>query len=155
MEAISNQSGTYLLVLKAEETVSVAIGKKQTLFHCIPGYYYYVGSAFGPGGIAKRIQHHLQVSERPHWHIDYLRRYLPVKEIWYSADPVHREHQWAQLFSKMYAISVPLHGFGSSDCDCVSHLFYSKHKRSISSFRKLVRKQVSNHQPFKLYLAGD
>jgi Uri superfamily endonuclease len=155
MDTISDQPGTYLLVLRAANNVSITIGKKQTTFHCIPGYYYYIGSAFGPGGIAKRVKHHMKVSEHPHWHIDYIRHHIPIVEIWYSTDPKHREHQWAEIFGSMYGISIPLNGFGASDCDCLTHLFYSRQKRSISKFRQTVRKFIQNHQAFKLFIAGD
>jgi Uri superfamily endonuclease len=48
-----------------------------------PGYYVYVGSAFGPGGLRARIEHHARPAVRPHWHIDYLRRYTRLEAVWY------------------------------------------------------------------------
>jgi len=36
------------------------------------GWYAYVGSAYGPGGLAARISRHLRPSKPSHWHLDYL-----------------------------------------------------------------------------------
>ena len=41
-------------------------------FDILPGFYAYVGSAFGAGGLRARIGHHLESTAWPHWHIDYL-----------------------------------------------------------------------------------
>ena|ERR1017187_5348707 len=62
--------------------------------------------------------------ERPHWHIDYLRPHTTLDEVWFCHDRKSREHEWASCFAGMMGASVPLAGFGSSDCDCESHLFF-------------------------------
>ncbi|MEW8259618.1 MAG: DUF123 domain-containing protein, partial [Candidatus Thiodiazotropha taylori] len=54
------------------------------------GWYLYVGSAFGPGGVAARCAHHRRISPRPRWHIDYLRAVTNLRQIWYSNDPLRR-----------------------------------------------------------------
>jgi Uri superfamily endonuclease len=41
-------------------------------FDLVPGFYAYVGSAFGLGGLRARIGHHPESTAEPHWHIDYL-----------------------------------------------------------------------------------
>ncbi len=50
-------------------------------FNIIPGFYAYVGSAFGPGGLRARIRHHLESVAQPHWHIDYLLGYAEPVEV--------------------------------------------------------------------------
>ncbi len=48
------------------------------------GDYMYLGSAMGPGGLFARLSHHLRVASKPHWHIDWLRQYAALPEIWYT-----------------------------------------------------------------------
>jgi Uri superfamily endonuclease len=110
-----------------------------------PGCYVYVGSAFGPGGLAARIKHHVNRSSRPHWHIDYVCPLLKVVEIWYTTDRIRREHQWAELHAHSRIAHTPLPGFGSSDCRCPSHLFFYKSKPSGNYFRRKIRAKFHNH----------
>jgi len=71
---LSDEPGTYILILKSAVTRRVRVGRLGNLQLC-PGYYVYIGSAFGPGGLRARIDHHQRLAKRPHWHIDYLRRH--------------------------------------------------------------------------------
>ena len=66
-----NLPGTYALILVSSSDRWIEIGKLGK-FLIQPGYYVYAGSAFGPGGLKARIAHHMRISQRPHWHIDYL-----------------------------------------------------------------------------------
>ena len=118
--------GTYLLLLECEQTIELPVGRLGQL-KTEPGYYLYVGSAFGPGGIQARLKHHMQVATRPHWHIDYLRTVAKLIDAWCAYD-VRLEHDWAQALLQSGAALVPLKGFGSSDCGCITHLFYFKHR---------------------------
>lgn len=89
------------------------------------GYYLYVGSAFGPGGLNARIKHHLQQQKpRLHWHIDYLRAYADVLEVWRVASDVRLETAWSKTLAQNF--SIPVAGFGASDTNSPSHLFYSQ-----------------------------
>ena len=72
--------GTYALILRLDKGQKLRVGALGTVV-VEPGYFAYVGSAFGPGGIAARCAHHLRTSSRPHWHIDYLRRVAVIQEI--------------------------------------------------------------------------
>jgi len=94
------------------------------MFHFAKGYYVYVGSAFGPGGIRARLGRHLSDNKTQRWHIDFLRAHTePVK---YVIAPEKRlEHVWANELAQRNAASMPVTGFGSSDCRCTSHLFFS------------------------------
>jgi Uri superfamily endonuclease len=89
-----------------------------------PGYYLYVGSAFGPGGLQGRLAHHHKVPASPHWHIDYLRQAAEVVEVWAVEGPEKREHAWAQALCSCPDCSIPLNRFGASDCRCPAHLVY-------------------------------
>lgn len=121
--ALPAQPGSYALLLRAESGCFVTAGRLGMLV-VRPGCYVYVGSALGPGGLAGRMQHHLRPAARPHWHIDYLRQAAQISEIWYMLGTACREHSWARLLHGAPGSSVPLAGFGASDCSCPSHLFH-------------------------------
>jgi Uri superfamily endonuclease len=89
--------GTYILVLRCTSTVR--IGQLGTS-GLRPGYYLYVGSAYGLGGLRARIGHHRHRAQRPHWHVDYLRRCTRLESVWYACG-AHREHQWAAKVAAM------------------------------------------------------
>ena len=139
-----SQPGTYALIFSACQKGQIDIGRLGTL-KLKPGFYIYVGSAFGPGGLKARIGHHRKTAGRPHWHIDYLGPFLELIEIWYTCDPVHREHQWAKIISNTRGTSVPLAGFGSSDCRCKSHLFFRNARPAITAFRRKIYAGMENH----------
>jgi len=136
--------GTYALVFTAKRKKRLVIGKLGA-FNLQPGCYVYVGSAFGPGGLKARIGHHRKSSSRRHWHIDYLTSALDLKEIWYTCDPIHREHQWATIIANTRGGSAPLAGFGSSDCRCNTHLFFFKSKPGSKNFRRKALAQIDGH----------
>jgi Uri superfamily endonuclease len=78
------------------------------------GWHIYVGSALGSGGLV-RLERHIALSRNrdrcPKWHVDYL-----------SLSP------FFSLRSAVFALTdmenIP--GFGASDCNCRSHLFYRR-----------------------------
>jgi Uri superfamily endonuclease len=88
------------------------------------GYYAYVGSALGAGGLAARIGHHLVRKGRPHWHIDALCAHASPVAAWYAIGPERRECAWAKALSALDGASLPAQGFGSSDCRCPTHLIH-------------------------------
>jgi Uri superfamily endonuclease len=60
-----------------------------------------------------------------HWHIDrLLRRGEVVSTMAIPCDEKERECGVADAVSRADGASVPVEGFGSSDCSCPSHLFY-------------------------------
>ena len=127
--------GTYALILRATDGRRLQVGCLGVL-HVHPGYYVYVGSAFGPGGVRARIAHHQRVASRPHWHIDYLRPCTHLEYVWYTYDRQRREHQWAQGFAGLPGAAVPLVGFGASDCACVTHLFCFTERPIFQAFQQ-------------------
>ena len=119
-------AGTYVLLLQCEQATELAVGRLGFLDTAV-GYYLYVGSAYGPGGIRARVKHHRKIAPRPHWHIDYLRTGARLVDAW-CAVGVRQEHDWALALMQCEDTRIPLPGFGSSDCDCSTHLFYMKHR---------------------------
>ncbi len=126
-----NRPGTYCLLFSCSKSSQVTIGKLGT-YQTQPGYYCYIGSAFGRGGLKSRIRRHLQIDKRKHWHLDYLRPSLTPSSIYYSTDTIKRECIWAKLLLKDEQSSIPIKKFGSSDCHCPAHLFYYEVKPELN-----------------------
>lgn len=142
--ALSRLPGTYALILRAPAPQSVRAGRLG-LLPVRPGTYVYVGSAFGPGGLRGRIGHHAGPCGSPHWHIDYLRPAVRIEQVWYSHDPTPREHDWAAILGATRGASIPLNGFGASDCACASHLLAFESEPSVRTFRALVQARLPDH----------
>ena len=119
--------GSYGLVLYLSRKTQVTIGKLGN-FVFNKGYYLYLGSAFGPGGLRARLGHHLAISKRLHWHIDYLRAAVGIKAIWMVDYQDNLEHIWAHQLLAANNEAVPVKKFGCSDCHCISHLFYFRNR---------------------------
>ncbi len=131
--------GTYVLCLELHSYQRIVVGKLGP-FHLAAGCYAYVGRAFGPGGLAARLAHHLGRPAAPHWHIDYLRARAGVREIWHARTRPADEHQWAQALAAIRGAEMPIHGFGSSDCGCPSHLVRLKRLPCKATFRRHLRR---------------
>jgi Uri superfamily endonuclease len=132
---MSNTPGTYILVLHCDRCEPIEVGRLGQL-EVQPGYYLYIGSAFGPGGVAARIKHHRKPANRPHWHIDYLRRVCELVDVRCVYNE-KCEHDWARRLANTKAVTSPFAVFGSSDCDCYSHLFFSNGKPDVKLWRAL------------------
>jgi Uri superfamily endonuclease len=134
--------GTYLLLLECNNEAELSIGKLGRM-NTEPGCYLYVGSAFGPGGIRARIKHHMQIAVRPHWHIDYLRSVAGLVNAW-CVHGARYEHEWAHCLMQNQAATKPLKGFGSSDCDCETHLFYFRRKPVKAELEKMLNMKLAS-----------
>ncbi len=141
MDTFPTQSGTYILWLHLDAPTPLTIGKLGT-GDFRAGWFAYVGSAFGPGGLGGRLKHHLGPVRRPHWHIDYLRQAAAVVEVWYAADPTRFEHAWASVLGEMAGANIPMARFGASDCDCPAHLFHFEVTPEVTDFRARVEADV-------------
>lgn len=150
LSEIPKFSGTYALILHLRRFTKIRIGKLG-IRAFDAGYYVYVGSAFGPGGLRGRLSHHLQPinSLKTHWHIDFLRAQpngTTLIEIWWTADCQQREHQWADILTSDRRFSIPVEKFGSTDCRCASHLlFQSEELPNFRSFIQRVHRIALNH----------
>jgi len=108
--------------------------------HFQPGWYSYVGSALGSGGL-KRLKRHITLArdhdKRPKWHVDYLLT-SPCFSLVYAVYAVTADRLECGLAHELGGGGIP--GFGSSDCDCASHLFYRRHnpeEEILAAFRHL------------------
>lgn len=118
------EGGIYVLILELARPVSLSIGRLGN-FEFPAGWYAYVGSAHGPGGLKARIAYHLRPPLRRHWHLDYLRAEACPREVWYRPGG-HRTEECAlaKAIMELPKASVPVPGFGASDCRCRAHLFH-------------------------------
>lgn len=133
IEEVDKEAGSYVLILYNEVEEEIKIGKLDSI-DLKEGYYIYVGSALGPGGVQARVKRHNQEHKKSHWHIDYLRAKTDLAAVWYLYSTERFEHQLAQLFAERS--TVPLAGFGSSDCNCQAHLFYSGEEPKFSYYEE-------------------
>jgi Uri superfamily endonuclease len=132
------------LVLELRKGARIQIGRLRRV-RFPPGFYFYVGSALGPGGIRARVARHLSLSKKPHWHIDFLRPHATIVEVWFSPGRRRREHDWARRLAHMKGSSIRVARFGASDCDCPSHLIRFDRRLSYRRFERLVRELDSTH----------
>jgi Uri superfamily endonuclease len=144
------EPGTYALLLKLDKQERITIGKLGT-FDFPAGYYLYVGSALGPGGLRARLAHHRRSSENSsganrgqtgqklHWHIDYLLQRGQLVEVWSVASAERLECKWGQIARRLSGAQVPVQGFGSSDCRCPAHLIYFRARPSRERFERTLQ----------------
>ena len=123
-ESLSSEPGAYLLAIDLTRKLTLdiaALSQASCPLTLVPGRYVYCGSAYGPGGPRARISRHLKRHKAMRWHVDRLT----------AAGRVVRTAALSggsecALFAGLIALpgtSVPLPGFGSSDCRaCAAHL---------------------------------
>ncbi|MDI6889174.1 MAG: GIY-YIG nuclease family protein [Methanocellales archaeon] len=114
--------GTYVLLIELPKSTKVQVGKLGYIDFQV-GFYAYVGSALN--GLEARIARHLREEKKLYWHIDYLLAHARIKEILYAEGSEKGECDIARNLAARFS---SIKGFGSSDCDCKSHLFYSADK---------------------------
>ncbi|HHD16579.1 MAG: hypothetical protein DRN37_10570 [Thermoplasmata archaeon] len=108
----------YLLVLEFDRPHDVSVGSLGTI-HIGEGRYVYVGSA--KRGLWGRVRRHLGEPERKRWHIDHISHLADRRTVfWKEYDP-GLECGSARSLGEIHE---GVKGFGSSDCGCVSHLFF-------------------------------
>ena len=123
---MNTSPGTYAILLKNVSHRNIRVfGVKTLCFN--KGYYLYIGSAFGPGGLRARIGRHCRRQKVKRWHIDYLREAADISRIWLEASEAGREHDWAKALYGAEGFE-PITGFGCSDCRCRAHLFFSSRR---------------------------
>lgn len=113
--------GTYALILRCDRPLVLVAGRlaPATL---PPGLFVYVGSARGPGGLRGRVSRHLRANKRMHWHIDALTALAPIVRVWHVESAERRECRWVGALRALPGVTVPIAGFGASDCACDAHL---------------------------------
>lgn len=115
--------GVYVLRIRIDGPREIEIGS--LIREKFDGDYLYVGSALGSGGL-KRVSRHLKVAkgtqEGGHWHVDHLTEAGKVAESWLIPSVKDLECELAGELAEEF--EQPVKGFGASDCNCYSHLFF-------------------------------
>ncbi len=121
--------GSYVLLVELKEPTSIQVGK---LGHIdFPAsWYVYVGSALN--GIEHRINRHFSQRKKLHWHIDYFLYHSHLYQAYCKENPKREECNIAHLFASRFKL-IP--SFGSSDCNCIGHLFYGNKQDLIKTIR--------------------
>ena len=119
--------GSYVLLIELPKEQTMAIGSQKAV-HFSHGHYAYVGSAMS--GFQSRLSHHLQPNKRPHWHIDYLLAKTAISSIVLCPSSHRTECAIAQALR--YQLDY-IPGFGASDCQCPSHLFFATNGAKLKS----------------------
>jgi Uri superfamily endonuclease len=130
--------GVYCLIFENNEC-TVRIGALGDLTFRA-GWYIYVGSALGSGGL-KRLARHISLARlrdrQPKWHVDYLLN-NPGFSLRYAIFAVTQERCECQLARELNKGAMPK--FGCSDCSCASHLLYRQgdpKQEIFAAFREL------------------
>ncbi|MDD1639252.1 MAG: DUF123 domain-containing protein [Methanomicrobiales archaeon] len=132
------EPGIYCLLLE-NGPADVAVGSLGSL-RFRRGWHLYVGSALGPGGLARVERHHRLYRDRdrlPRWHIDHLllSSEFRLRAVVSAETGEDLECRLAETVGPPF---VP--GFGCSDCTCPSHLFYRQARPEsevVRAFRSL------------------
>jgi len=114
--------GAYCLVIEVPEEREIVVGSLGP-HRYQRGVYAYVGSALA--GVEQRVGRHKSQKKRLRWHIDYLLANADILAT--VAIPGERrevECGMAQALQQCDGASIPVLGFGASDCRCDSHLLY-------------------------------
>jgi sugar fermentation stimulation protein A len=119
IEQEARDAGSYFMLLHLPREVTTTVGSLGTRTFAA-GHYLYVGTA--GRGLGRRMERHQRKRTAVHWHIDSLKGHadrctaIPIR----SSSPL--EHELAAAVGKIADGCVA--SFGSSDCECTSHLFY-------------------------------
>ena len=116
--------GTYCLIINLNNTSKIKIGKKLGKIDFDKGYYVYVGSAMN--SLESRINRHLSDEKKMHWHIDYFLKESEIEEVIFNESTKKIECKLSHYISKKATCTQ---GFGCSDCECESHLYYFKNRK--------------------------
>jgi len=132
--------GSYLLIIHLTKIINQRIGAKGIIEFPL-GYYIYVGSAMGKKGsstILNRVKRHLRSikDKKEHWHIDYFlkSKFTQIIQIILCPSKIRLECNLSQSIEE--EADDLIIGFGCSDCNCNSHLFYFKEKPFKNLFKE-------------------
>jgi len=129
--------GVYVLLIELKTDKQIQIGKLGNIFFK-KGFYAYVGSALN--NLEKRIQRHLSLEKKMHWHVDYLLNHADITNVFYKETNEKVECNIARELAKGLKC---INGFGCSDCGCQSHLHYGKKNKIFKEILKLKMEQFN------------
>ena len=113
-----------MLLIRIDSSIQVRI--RGASYNLQPGYYLYIGSGGGPGGVHARLRRHLMKEKSIHWHIDQITTNTDahIIKVWIC------NSLWGPYMESRVALCLEKHldrgppGFGSSDDrHAKTHLF--------------------------------
>jgi sugar fermentation stimulation protein A len=116
------KEGCYIAVFHLPADRDITIGRLGK-FMFRKGFYFYVGC--GGKNISARIDRHERRRKSLRWHIDYLSVKAPMLGAILISGDKDKECRLADQLAEL--LPRPVAGFGSSDCRCPGHLFFSPH----------------------------
>jgi len=153
LSGVDRRGGTYAVVLFLPSDLEVVVGSLG-LVRLSPGYFIYVGSAFGSGGLCSRLGRHCTPFTPLRWQIDYLKPHMQVVDLWFTYDAVKRERDWAMVTSRMPGAACPRKHLGAMDFmnehDSVeSHFYHFRRRPKVATFRALARSMIQGQGPIR------
>jgi|YelNatPaOPRAMG01_1025707.scaffolds.fasta_scaffold342228_1 sugar fermentation stimulation protein A len=135
MKPKKEDKGSYLLILRLNKPKNIQIGRLGIIFFK-KGFYIYVGSAMR--GLSYRVKRHIGLKKVKHWHIDKLRQEALFCYAFTVHSSIRVECKLADALSKITQWKV--NRFGSSDCECETHLFgMSEDPICSKEFQRLIK----------------
>jgi len=131
---VDTNKGSYHLIIYLSKSRWITIGKLGK-FRFPKGYYIYTGSAMN--SLSARIDRHLKKKKRLFWHIDFLLKYGKILKVRENVSKTRRECQENLKVGRLFGAIILHKKFGSSDCNCQTHLFFFPQKQFI---QKLLNK---------------
>jgi len=140
--------GGYILVIELNTKKEIHPGS----LGAIPfskGFYAYLGTALG--GFSSRINRHLCKDKKLKWHIDYLLNEGGVLQVILCKTARRLECLLSQAMADEFS-SIP--SFGSNDCKCKSHLYFSADRANLEIGIKKVIAEVALPQEYFQEITG-
>ena len=124
MHDLPFDGGIYQLLIAITEPLELTVGALGRQAFAV-GWYVYTGSM--KRHLAHRLRRHCTAVKPLRWHIDYLTVRTGVSAWrawpWDVAEPRQECRRHLEL-AALPGVTVPVAGFGSSDCRCPAHLLY-------------------------------
>jgi len=141
---VGSAKGSYVLITELNTEKEIHVGSLGVISFTA-GFYVYLGSALG--GFKSRLTRHLIKNKIPRWHIDYLLSEAKVLQIILCETERRLECLLSQQLGDEFCF---VERFGSSDCQCESHLYFgSDEPRLKLGIRKAIARVVSPREPLK------
>jgi len=139
IKTLGGAKGAYLFVLQLGHSYQIKLTRKAPVT-LTAGWYFYAGSAMGPGGLQARLKRHFKRDKKVHWHIDQLTKHA-IRRFAYAVED-SCECDLVRILKKSGEYESALCGFGNSDCrTCDSHLLRATNNR-LSGLQQLLEENL-------------
>ena len=141
--------GTYVLLIKLKKSKIINVGKLGK-FKFPKGFYVYVGSAFGSGGLKSRVERHLKKEKKKRWHIDYFLELAKIIDVFTTNERCEKK-----LASELLKFGECVaKRFGSTDDqENETHLiFFDEKSFDYGHFKKIVVNSMKKFGRIKAFL---